>query len=103
MGVPKLIPAEKLPPSNPLATAPYWGAPDGRNVTGMAAIEWAIAFFTVMEEELPCMENRSTLASLKLALIAQKDRIKRRTDQGVFGTSKKHDSYTTLHPLDDFA
>jgi len=79
-----------LPPNNPLASFPYWGSSDGKNLNTIQVLEWAVAFLAKMETELPCGENRESIWHLSMAIKLQTERQQRRREQGLLGTNKPH-------------
>ncbi len=87
---PKTLKSE-LPSDNPLREFPYWDHPDGKNLNSISCIEWTIAFIETMEKELPCPENKESLWHLSRALKMQRERLQRRTEQGVIGTNRPHE------------
>ncbi len=93
---------DKIPNNNPLADAPYWGSTDGKNINALACLEWVEVFLQQMDKELPCAENPQTLWHIRQAIQLQKDRIRRRLDQGVLGTSQPH-AYMPYGVPDDIA
>lgn len=85
--------ADILPKGHPLANMPYWD--DQEYDRGETMLEWGIAFFKLMQTELPCKETKDIIWYLEHALQQHKDRKERRVQQGVFGTNKPHE-YTAL-------
>lgn len=88
----------ELPSDNPLENFPYWGSPDGKNLTAVGCLEWLLKYIEIMNEQLPCPENKDTLWHLNMVLNAQRDRMRRRTEQGVLGTNKSHKFTTETIP-----
>lgn len=86
--------------TNPLKDIPYWGSNDGNNLNAIHALEWAQSYIELMNRELPCEENVTALCHIRLALAAQRDRYRLRTQQGVLGTNRAH---KPAAPLADIA
>lgn len=86
----KLDTLENHLPNNPLAHLPYWGHPNGENLTPDACLHWLIKYLEVMNEQLPCPENKDSLWHLKMVEKIQGERRQRRIEQGVIGTSQPH-------------
>lgn len=78
--------------TNPLSEIPYWGRGDGKNLSAIHALEWAEAYIEQMQSELKCEENVAALCHIKLALSAQRERLRLRKQQGVLGTNLPHRS-----------
>lgn len=92
-GVPKKLDhSDKLPPEHPLRNFPFWGSPGGKNLTIVAALDWALTHLTFVNDELPCEENRLSIAGLKRIIRLQRLRQNERRNQGVLGTKTPHKS-----------
>ena len=91
---------ENVEPTNPLRDVPFWGRGDGKNLSAIHALEWAQSYIELMNRELPCEENVTALCHIRLALAAQRDRYRLRTQQGVLGTNRAH---KPAAPLPDIA
>lgn len=89
-----------LPENNPLRAFPYWNSPDGKNLDAIACMEWLITYMTIMDSELPCVENKNSIWHIAQALQSQSDRTTRRKAQKVFGTSKPHEFVPLNVPMD---
>lgn len=81
---------EHLPPDNPLSNAPYWGSPNGQNLTPDACLHWLIKYFEVMDQQLSCPENKDSIWHLRMVEKIQGERRQRRIEQGVMGTNLPH-------------
>jgi hypothetical protein len=92
---------EGLSPLNPLRDAPYWGHPEGQNLTIFDTLEWAVALLNKMQQELPCGENDTCIWYLKQVIEIQEHRVKLRKQQGVYGTNQPHKWIPKDFPLDD--
>lgn len=52
---------------------------------------------------LPCEENAQAIAALETACQWLDERVRRREEQGVFNTSKPHETIRTEDEVDDFS
>ena len=93
----------QISPNNPLRDFPYWGHPDGKNVTLIDTLEWQIAYLEKMQTELPCGENETCLWHLRWVKGIQEHRIRLRKQQGVYGTNRPHKWIPEDGPPDDVA
>lgn len=98
---PNIVPKTLISPENPLRDFPYWNAPDGKNLNAIACLEWLEAYIKIMQNDLPCDENKDTLWHIGMALKSQTDRIARRKQQWVLGTHNYHDSTTNIDGITD--
>jgi hypothetical protein len=90
----KMTHVDKIP-DNPLACLPFWGEPEGKNLTILACLKWAETHLTYENNRLPCLENKLTLKFLIKAIKLQEMRQEIRRKQGLLGTNHPHISDST--------
>jgi hypothetical protein len=78
--------------NSPLSQLEYWQAPDGKNLTILACLKWALTHLQHCQNELPCNENILTKTAIENAIVLQEMRQKTRAEQGVLGTFRSHES-----------
>lgn len=82
--------AGRLSNDNPLADMPFWNAPNGKNLTILASLEWSLIHLQAEHEKLPCPENEWTINHLKECIHQQRERSRRRIEQDLIGTMIPH-------------